>query len=203
MLLKRLATRPVFRQKTLSLSLPRVFFLCLSPPKRSVNGSKTLSPSPLLPFQILLRCLPPPSSPLHRFVCLYECFFDSGVPGSWRAKSALCLHRAKGEHAVRATRPKIDAHITPDIGVFLSPLDPCLLRILCILPCPTFPTPPPSLPLHPLPKLSSLALYYDNVFIGPRTRARAPCRIRSRMRDTRLNIRAGGRRSLHSLQPRS
>lgn len=158
MLLKRLATRPVFRQKTLSLSFsPPLFFLCLSPslPKRSVNGSKRRKPPPI-PDSFTLPTSSPP------FVCLYECF-STRVPGSLTRELAGKIRsvftQAKGEHAVRATRPKIDAHITPDIGVFLSPLDPCL-RILC-----------PALPhlSYPLSLAQAFfsALYYDNVFIGP------------------------------------
>ena len=159
MLLKRLATRPVFRQKTLSLSLflsPPLFPLSFTLSSEKIGQWFETSKTPPIPDSFTLPTSSPP------FVCLYECF-STRVPGSLTRELAGKIRsvftQAKGEHAVRATRPKIDAHITPDIGVFLSPLDPCL-RILC-----------PALPhlSYPLSLAQAFfsALYYDNVFIGP------------------------------------
>lgn len=102
-LLKRLATRPVFRQKTLPLPSPpsfRLFFLCLSPPPslspekigQWFETSKTLSPPPL-PDSFTL----PLSSSSRVFI---RVFLDSGVcPGELAGKIRSVFTQAKGEHA--------------------------------------------------------------------------------------------------------
>ena len=67
--------------------------------------------------------------------CLHEIFgFSFQGLHPCRARSVCCLHERR-VHTRRAPRSKIDPRTTPDMCVFLSPLQPGIPRVLA---CPTF-----------------------------------------------------------------
>lgn len=67
---------------------------------------------------------------------VYTRFLDSASRDfhPCRARSVCCLHERR-VHTRRAPRSKIDPRTTPDMCVFLSPLQPGIPRVLA---CPTF-----------------------------------------------------------------
>lgn len=67
---------------------------------------------------------------------VYTRFLDSASRDFYpcRARTAWCLHERR-VHTRRAPRSKIDPRTTPDMCVFLSPLQPGVPRVLA---CPTF-----------------------------------------------------------------
>lgn len=112
------------------------------------------------------------------FTSAFEFGWQGLSPLAGKVREARCLHERRVH--TRATAPKIDPRTTPDMRVFLSP---------AVVPRLTFPShrvkEKDSFPGWPFTSRPPHDFHRSRTFV--RTHARAPRRIRSRMRDTRLN----------------